>query len=118
VITFNLEPFEPDIFTHGAPSAYPPDRSRTILPSLLIISWNDKDLDQHMYDSIRNLSASLLETAMKDGQDLKDAGPYPNYAVYGTPVEKIYGKNVERLREIKEKYDPFRVMDLTGGFKF
>jgi hypothetical protein len=118
VITFNLEPFEPDIFTHGAPSVYPPDRSRTILPSLLIISWNDKDLDQHMYDSIRNLSASLLETAMKDGQDLKDAGPYPNYAVYGTPVKKIYGKNVERLREIKEKYDPFRIMDLTGGFKF
>jgi hypothetical protein len=118
VITFNLEPFEPDIFTHGAPSAYPPDRSRTIHPSLLIISWNDKDLDQHMYDSIRNLSVSLLETAMKDGQDLKDAGPYTNYAVYGTPVEKIYGKNVERLREIKEKYDPFHVMDLTGGFKF
>jgi hypothetical protein len=47
-----------------------------------------------MYDSIRNLSASLLETAMKDGQDLKDAGPYTNYAVYGTPVEKIYGKNL------------------------
>ncbi|KAN0139139.1 FAD-binding domain containing protein [Lactarius tabidus] len=118
VINFHIEPFESDIFMHGGPSAYPPDRSRTILPSALIIAWNDKDLDQYMYDSIRNLSASILETAMKDGQDLKDAGPYTNYAVYGTPVEKIYGKNVERLRGIKEKYDPFRVMDLTGGFKF
>jgi hypothetical protein len=117
-IVFHIEPFESDIFTHGAPSAYPPDRSRTILPSALIIAWNDKDLDQYMYDSIRNLSASILETGITDGQDLKDAGPYTNYAVYGTPVEKIYGKNVERLREIKEKYDPFRVMDLTGGFKF
>jgi hypothetical protein len=118
MITFNVEPFDHDIFTHGAPSAYPPDRSRTILPSALIIAWNDKDIDQYVYDSIRNLSASLLETAIKDGQDLTNAVPYTNYAVYGTPVKKIYGKNVARLREIKEKYDPFRVMDLTGGFKF
>lgn len=117
-ITFHFEPFEPDIFTHGGPSAYPPDRSRTILPSAVVIGWNDKDLDQYVYDSIRNLSASILETVIKDGQDLKDAGPYTNYALYGVPVENIYGKNVARLREIKEKYDPFRVMDLTGGFKF
>ena len=118
MIIFNIEPFESDIFTHGAPSAYPPDRSRTILPSSLIIAWNDEDLNGYVYESIRNLSALILESGMKDGQDLKDAGPYTNYAVYGTPVEKIYGKNVERLRMIKEKYDPFRVMDLTGGFKF
>jgi hypothetical protein len=117
-IAFHIEPFAPDIFTHGGPSAYPADRSRTILPSALIISWNDKDLDQYMYDSIRKLSALILETGIKDGQDLKNAGPYTNYAVFGTPVEKIYGKSVERLREIKEKYDPFHVMDLTGGFKF
>jgi hypothetical protein len=118
VIAFHLEPFESDIFTHGGPSAYPPDRSRTIHPSAVLIAWNDKGLDQYVYDSIRSLSASILETVIKDGQDLKNAGPYTNYAVYGTPVENIYGKNVERLREIKKKYDPFRVMDLTGGFKF
>ena len=118
MITFNIEPFESDIFTHGAPSAYPPDRSRTILPSAVFIAWKDKDLDQYMYDSIRNLSASIVETAVKDGQDVKDAATYPNYAIYGTPLEKMYGKNVERLCEIKEKYDPLRVMDLTGGFKF
>jgi len=43
---------------------------------------------------------------------------YPNYALYGTPLEQMYGKNVERLRKIKKKYDPFHVMELTGGFKF
>jgi hypothetical protein len=118
VISFHLEPFESDIFTHGGPSAYPPDRSRTIYPSLVVIGWNDKDLDGYVYDSIRNVSASILESAIKDGQDLKNAGPYPNYAMYGTPLERMYGKNVKRLREIKAKYDPFRVMDLTGGFKF
>jgi len=117
-ISFNPEPFESDIFMHGAPSAYPPDRSRTILPSALAISWNDKSLSQYMYDSLRTLSASILEAGIKDGQDLKDAAVYTNYAVYGTPLEKMYGKNVKRLRAIKKKYDPFHVMDLAGGFKF
>ena len=55
---------------------------------------------------------------IKDGQDLEDAAHYTNYALYGTPLEKMYGKNVERLRAIKKKYDPFHVMDLTGGFRF
>jgi hypothetical protein len=30
----------------------------------------------------------------------------------------MYDKNVPRLREIRKWYDPNRVMDLTGGFKF
>jgi hypothetical protein len=63
-------------------------------------------------------SASIMEAGVKDGQDLKDAAPYPNYALYDTPLEKMYGKNVKRLCAIKKKYDPFHVMDLTGGFRF
>ena len=118
LVIFNLDAFESDIFSHGAPSAYPPDRSRTILPSSLFLAWSDKYLDKFMYDSMRNLSASIIEAGIKDGQDLKDAAHYPNYAVYGTPLEKMYGKNVKRLREIKTEYDPFHFMNLTGGFKF
>ena len=118
LLVFNIEPFESDIFTHGAPSAYPPDRSHTILPSALMFAWNDKSQDEFVYDSLRNLTASIIEAGIKDGQDLKDAANYPNYAVYGTPLEAMYGKNVKRLREIKRKYDPFHVMDLTGGFRF
>ncbi|KAF8259738.1 hypothetical protein EI94DRAFT_1812806 [Lactarius quietus] len=120
VINFELEPFESDIFMHGEPSAYPPDRSRTIHPSSVLVAWSDKSLDRdkYVYDSLRNLSASILESGIKDGQDLKDAATYTNYALYGTPLERMYGKNVKRLRGIKKKYDPFHVMDLAGGFKF
>ncbi|KAI9439635.1 FAD dependent oxidoreductase [Lactarius indigo] len=118
LILFNLDAFESDIFTHGGPSAYPPDRSRTILPSIILVTWNDKSLDEYAYDSIRSLSASVTEAGIKDGQDLKDALLYPNYALYGTPLEKMYGQNVERLRDIKRRYDPSHIMDLTGGFKF
>lgn len=71
-----------------------------------------------MYENMRALSASLIEAGIKDGQDLKNAAHYTNYALYGTPLEQMYGGNVERLRSIRRCYDPFRVMDLTGGFKF
>ena len=120
ILMFNIEPFASDIFTHGGPSAYPPDRSRTIFPSILSVTWNDESLDKdkYVYNSLWSLSASITETGIEDGQDLKDASNYPNYAMYGTPLEKMYGKNVERLRKIKKNYDPFHIMDLTGGFRF
>ncbi|KAH9052689.1 FAD-binding domain-containing protein [Lactarius vividus] len=103
LIIFNLDAFRSDIFTHGGPSAYPPVRPRTILPSSLLVAWNDEflDKDEYVYDS-----------------DLKDAAHHTNFALYVTPLEKMYGKSVRRLREIKKKYDPFRVMDLTCGFRF
>jgi hypothetical protein len=71
-----------------------------------------------MYENMRALSASLTEAGIRDGQDLKNAAHYTNYALYGTPLEQMYGGNVERLRRIRGLYDPFRIMDLTGGFKF
>ena len=118
MIVFSPNAFEDDIFTHGGPSAFPPDRSHTVLPSSLFFGWTDKSLDRYMYDNMRALSAELTHAGIKDGQDLEHAARYTNYALFGTPLEQIYGKNVPRLREIKERYDPHRVMDLTGGFKF
>ena len=118
IVLFSLDPFENDIFTHGEPSAYPPDRSHTLLPSSLFLGWTDKSKDKYMYDNMRELSASLIEAGIKDGQDLKHAAHYINYALYGTPLEQMYGGNVARLRKIRKQYDPHRVMDLTGGFKF
>lgn len=41
---------------------------------------------------------------------------YPNYAISNTTAEELYGENTKRLREIKERIDPKRIMDLAGGF--
>lgn len=43
---------------------------------------------------------------------------YGNYALADTPLEAMYGANVERLTSIKKKVDPENVMGLAGGFKF
>ena len=49
---------------------------------------------------------------------MKNAAPYVNYALFGTPLEAMYGEHLGRLREIKKKYDPEDVMGLAGGWKF
>ncbi|KAH9168083.1 hypothetical protein EDB89DRAFT_1994255 [Lactarius sanguifluus] len=41
----------------------------------------------------------------------------PNYALFDTPLEDIYGANLPRLRAIKQAVDPKDVMCLAGGFK-
>lgn len=71
-----------------------------------------------MDNTIRTSAATLEGVGIQDGQDLESAAAYVNYAISGTPLEKIYGENVLRLQEIKKKYDPEDVMGLAGGWKF
>jgi hypothetical protein len=113
-----LEPFEPDFLAHGEPSAYPPDRSLTVFPSLIYVGWTSASSDVYMEDAARHSAASLVEAAIQDGQDLKNAATYVNYAMFGTPLERMYGEHLERLRGIRKKYDPEDVMGLAGGWKF
>jgi len=118
LLSYTLEQYESDFLTHGGPSAYPPERSRAFLPSIISYSWTDASVDRLMADAMRLSGASLVEVEIQDGQDLKNASIYGNYALFGTPLEAIYGDHLERLREIKKNYDPDNVMGLAGGWKF
>ena len=113
-----LEPFHRDLYSHGSPSAYPPDRSRPFFPSVFSVKWGDPSVDGQMADALRDGAKTIREVALADGQDLSHAAVYVNYALFDTPLEDIYGGNLPRLRSIKAKIDPKRVMDLAGGFKF
>ncbi|KAH9915760.1 FAD dependent oxidoreductase [Amylocystis lapponica] len=116
--TYSMEPFLPNILTHGGMSAYPPSRERRFLPSTLSVSWTDPENDAVMYDAAVQAAAAVLDAATAQGQDLTNASRYGNYAIYGTPVEDIYGDHLDALRVIKELYDPGDVMGLAGGWKF
>ena len=117
MVVYTLDPFEPDFLSHGGPSAFPPDRSRPVFPSGVCYGWTDESVDKYMADAMHRSVASILAAGIKDGQDLTNAAPYVNYALFGTPLERIYGGQLERLREIKRKYDPENIMALTGGWK-
>lgn len=118
LMVYSLEPYEPDYLTHGGPSAYPPDRSYAVLPSNIYYGWSNESADGFTANALRSSVASLMASGIRDGQNLEKVASYPNYAMFGTPLEKMYGVHVERLREIRRKYDPENVMYLTGGWKF
>jgi hypothetical protein len=66
-----------------------------------------------MHDASRQSAAFLRSlTPYSEEQVL-----YPNYAIWDTPVKQIYGRNLQRLRNIRDAVDPDNVMSLTGGFK-
>jgi hypothetical protein len=71
-----------------------------------------------MADSLRDGAKTIHDVAIAEGQNLSDAAVYVNYALFDTPLENMYGRNLARLHRIKDKIDPERVMDLAGGFKF
>jgi hypothetical protein len=47
-----------------------------------------------MADAMRLSAASLVGAGIQDGQDLKNAAPYANYALFKTPLERMYGEDL------------------------
>ena len=117
-ISFDIEPFDKNILSHGTASAYPPDRSRGLLPTNLYFSWNAPNLDDEIRGIMKDLASQITAQAAAEGQDVADAFIDGNYALADTPIEAIYGDNVARLRAIHNAVDPNNVMGLAGGFKF
>jgi len=117
-VTLTLEPFDEDFFSYGSDSAYPPDRSQALFPAFITLQWTDASLDDKMASVVRHISDTIRDVAIADGQNVQHAAKYMNYAIYGTPLEEMYGGNVERLSKIRASIDPDNVMCLTGGWRF
>jgi hypothetical protein len=80
--------------------------------------WNATKDDAVMTNAARQTTNNILEAAERDGQDLIKASAYPNYAIWGTKLEDMYGGNVPKLRSLKRRVDPENIMGLAGGWKF
>ena len=84
----------------------------------MFYAWTDETLDEDIYNAARASATALFNVAQSEGQDLSDVTLYPNYAIYGTPLEAMYGKNLPKLRSLQSRLDPQNVMALAGGWKF
>jgi hypothetical protein len=113
-----FEPFDSGIFSHGSSSAYPPDRSQALFPTVIQYTWSNASIDHTIAHAMRQQSDALHDAALADGQNVSHASVYVNYALFDTPLEDMYGANVPRLRGIRAEIDPEDVMGLAGGFKF
>ncbi|KAJ7615823.1 FAD-binding domain-containing protein [Roridomyces roridus] len=121
-ISYDIEPFLPTLYTHGAPgvtTAYPPSRTNPgAIPLNLYFAWALPTSDSIIHDALVASAQQLMSVAQGEGQDLSKLGLYTNYALYDTPLERICGANLPRLREIRASVDPEGVMALAGGWKF
>jgi hypothetical protein len=117
-VSYAVEPFLPSILTHStSPSAYPPSRKQRYLPLNVYFEWALTTSDTAYQNAARKSAAHLTDVAVSLGQDVADAALYGNYAIFDTPVSRLYGDNLPKLQAIKALYDPSDVMGLTGGFK-
>ncbi|KAG6908410.1 hypothetical protein DXG01_004771 [Tephrocybe rancida] len=117
-ISYAVEPFLPNIFSHGANSAYPPSRSTGASPFNIYYAWLLSVSDDEFHEAARQSAAQIKAVAIAEGQDISGRAIYPNYAIYDTPLEGLYGDNVPALQQLKASVDPTNVMNLAGGFKF
>lgn len=68
-----------------------------------------------MHQAIDTIKAAASEEGIYTDAEAFPA--YPNYALFDDPVEELHGPtNAARLRVLRQKYDPNRVMGLAGGF--
>ncbi|KAI5916969.1 hypothetical protein F4810DRAFT_120928 [Camillea tinctor] len=69
-----------------------------------LFQWDDQTLDKE----VREFNASLVKTLKSTGIGSGVQG-YNNYDGLELTLEEAYGENLERLREVKRKYDPNNV---------
>jgi len=118
-ISYDVEPFLPTIFSHNdTPTAYPPNRGFGYNPLNLYYAWSSESRDQIFHSAIRESAARIQAAAIAEGQQVGDAPLYPNYAIFDTPLQRMYGNNLLELTTLKKLHDPDNVMGLAGGFKF
>ncbi|KAJ7023769.1 hypothetical protein C8F04DRAFT_1240016 [Mycena alexandri] len=117
-VTYNVEPFLETIYTHNpSPTAFPFYRTPRTMPLLFEYLWTLPTSDLIAHTAMRQSAEHLTRVAVEAGQAVAQAPLYPNYALFGTPIERNYGSNRPRLRSIKARVDPDNVMGLVGGWK-
>jgi len=118
-VSYDVEPFLPTMLSHSkSPSAYPPTRDKVFLPFNIYFAWLQPSFDDSVFDAIKQAASVVQSAAVAEGQDILNAPKYPNYALFDTPLNEMYGNNVDRLCKLKRRVDPHNVMGLAGGFKF
>lgn len=114
-VSYDVEPFLP-YSQYAKDSAWP--HKTNALPLNLYFGWTGEWNDEYWHNAIMRSAKVISDAAKAEGQDLSEMYLYPNYVIAGTDAEEMYGPNLEKLRELRKKYDPEDVMGLTTYHQF
>uniref|UniRef100_A0A0W0FSA3 Uncharacterized protein n=1 Tax=Moniliophthora roreri TaxID=221103 RepID=A0A0W0FSA3_MONRR len=116
VVNFFTEPYTQSN-VQSTDSAYPHPPGRFVCLTLLEIRWDNVADDAYFISVLLEAQQAIQAVAIVEEQSFADDILYPNNAPGNTPLELLYGDNLERLRVIKKRVDLWNVMGSTGGFK-
>ncbi|KAF8654838.1 hypothetical protein AX16_003358 [Volvariella volvacea WC 439] len=112
----DIWPGSPTMFKNSPPSAWP-HGPEPLFPLPIRCIWKKEKNDQYWLDALASFSEKVRQIAIEEGCTAEDAPLYYNLALDGTDVSLIYRDNLPRLTDLRAKYDPFGVMNRTGGFR-
>lgn len=77
----------------------------------IIWKWTDAALDAEMRTRNRGFQAELRGLGYDDAAHKDGVGRYLNYADEALEAEAAFGSHAQRLRQLKQRYDPGNVFD-------
>ncbi|CAE6480866.1 unnamed protein product [Rhizoctonia solani] len=116
-ISYDVEPFLPSMNARSKGGAYPHDDF--LMPLNLYFAWVGSLDDEWFLNALDESTRVIREQAIAEGQDIAGAKQikYGNYAAAAEDLSSIYGSNLGRVKELKQKYDPNNIMALAGGYR-
>ena len=116
MVSINVSPLHPEAFKDSPPgAAWPHKPESPLAPCLAHFKWKDARYDSYWIARMQDALRNIRTVALRDGATVENA-PYYCSLETVTP-EEICRENLEYLRDVKQKYDPYNTMGLTGGPK-
>lgn len=120
-VSFQIWPFTTSLDSDGSntPSAWPPSRAHALGPLVVSFMWeglenNDKFWSERLQKALTSIKDAAHEAPYTDA----DAAPpvYPSLTSE-TTAQEVYGVNLNKLVDIRTRYDPDGNMSRGSGFK-
>lgn len=116
--SIDVRPFLQSSFNNSPPNAaWPHEPGKFVGPCIAFFQWVDEGEDKFWVKTMKDALEAVRRVAIEEGVTRDDAPVYLNVTLEDTPVEHIYRGNLQKLREVRARYDPDNFWSLTGGFR-
>ncbi|KAF8436318.1 hypothetical protein L210DRAFT_3549436 [Boletus edulis BED1] len=117
-VVIDIWPFTKTMFDNATECAWPHVKDQPNGPILAYFLWEGSENDKFWIQQMERAMKAIKKKVDKArAPHAKPLPVYLNTTLDTTRVEDVYGDNFEDLKAARKKFDPRRVMDLTGGFR-